>query len=49
MLSHTYRQRLPNCVVATIRSIWPALDGVYTGYRPGSDYTDSDAGSDDDG
>jgi hypothetical protein len=42
LLGYTYRQQLPNCVVAMIRSIWPAADGVYTGYRAASEYTSSD-------
>ena len=41
-LGYTYRQRLPNCVVSRVRSIWPDGGGTYTGFRAASEYTSSD-------
>eukprot|EP01051_Picozoa_sp_SAG22_P009508 SAG22_NODE_797_length_7135_cov_211.841103_10_plen_290_part_00 len=46
LLGYTYRQRLPDCVVTTIRSTWPSADGHYTGYRPDNDYTSDSEGDD---
>jgi hypothetical protein len=33
-LNYREREPLPHCVVATIRCIYPAADGVYVGYKP---------------
>jgi hypothetical protein len=48
LLDYTYRQQLPNCVVSSIRSIWPSPDGIYTGYRAPDEYTSSSNDSNDD-
>ena len=51
LLDYTYREPLPDCVVACIRNAWPASDGIYTGYKGtmhDSDSSDSDDDSDGD-
>eukprot|EP01047_Picozoa_sp_COSAG01_P026241 COSAG01_NODE_1685_length_9495_cov_61.609728_1_plen_57_part_00 len=49
ILEYTYREPLPDCVVAAIRNLFPAIDGIYVGYREphiNSGGGDSDSDSD---
>lgn len=32
-LSYTFRRPLPHCVVAAVRTAWPAADWIYMGYQ----------------